>query len=100
MQITKSRIKEIIREELSRVNESDDPHFGAFDYDIDLYGLHDMVEEHGGIVGKFWRGNDIIIEFDDGTEYNATGGDVDTDYTPGRERGSYRKKYYQENKKK
>jgi len=99
MKITTNRLKEIIREELSRVNESDDPHFGAFDYDIDLYGLHDMVEEHGGIVGKFWRGNDIIIEFDDGTEYNATGGDIDTDYTPGRE-ARHSRRYYQENKEK
>jgi len=99
MKITTSRIKEIIREELSRVNESDDPHGDAFAYDIEEWELQDMVAEHGDIVGKFWRGNDIIFEFDDGTEYNATGGGIDTDYTPGRERRQSRR-YYQENKRK
>jgi len=99
MKITTSRIKEIIREELSRVNENDGPHFGAFDYDIDQFGLHDIVEEHGGIVAKFWRGDDIVFEFDDGTEYNATEGGIDTDYTPSRDR-RHSRRYYQESKEK
>ena len=92
MKITTARIKEIIREEYARLNENYDPHGEAFAYDIETFDLQDLVNDHGDVISKSWRGDEIVFEFEDGTEYSPSQSH-ETDYTPGREGRYYRNRY-------